>query len=207
MDTTANKILLRGELARLPEFSHENHGRRFFAFPIRVERLSGAVDLLDAIVSESLLDTVDLSGGQMIEVAGQLRSFNNRGGAGRKLIISVYCEQMRSCCGEPENQVQLRGTICKAPVFRRTPLGREICDVMLAVNRQYHRADYLPCILWGKTAREVGAMPVGTKLEVIGRLQSREYVKVLDSGSEKRTAFEVSAVSAEPVAQEEEVCV
>ncbi len=199
MDYTANKILLRGELAQLPAFSHENHGRRFYAFPLRVARLSGAVDVLDVIVPEQTLETVDLSGGQMVEVTGQLRSFNNRMGVGRKLIISVYCEQMRACDGEPDNRVQLEGAICKAPVFRRTPLGREICDVMLAVNRQYHRADYLPCILWGRTAREVADLPVGTRLTVTGRLQSREYIKTLETGSEKRTAFEVSAVSAEQV--------
>ncbi len=199
MEYTANKIMLRGELEQLPAFSHENHGRRFYAFPIRVERLSGAVDVLDVIVPEETLETIDLSAGQMVEVVGQLRSFNNRMGVGRKLVISVYCEQMCACDGQPDNQVQLEGAICKEPVFRRTPLGREICDVMLAVNRQYHRADYLPCILWGRTARDVAAMPVGTRLSVTGRLQSREYTKVLEHGSEKRTAFEVSAVSAEPV--------
>ena len=203
MEYTANKIMLRGELEQLPAFSHENHGRRFYAFPIRVERLSGAVDVLDVIVPEETLETVDLSGGQMIEVVGQLRSFNNRMGVGRKLVISVYCEQMCACDGEPDNQVQLEGAICKAPVFRRTPLGREICDVMLAVNRQYHRADYLPCILWGRTARDVAAMPIGTRLSVTGRLQSREYTKVLEHGSEKRTAFEVSVVSAEPIWEQE----
>ncbi len=204
MDYTANKIMLRGELAQLPAFSHENHGRRFFAFPLRVERLSGTVDVLDVIVPESVLESVDLSGGHMVEVTGQLRSFNNRMGTGRKLIISVYCEQMRACDGEPDNQVQLEGAICKSPVFRRTPLGREICDVMLAVNRQYHRADYLPCIVWGRTARDVAGLPVGTRLSVTGRLQSREYIKMLETGGEKRTAFEVSAVTATPVASDPE---
>jgi primosomal replication protein N len=201
MEHTANQITLRGELAQLPVFSHENHGRRFFAFPLRVERLSGASDVLDVIVPEQTMETVDLSGGEMLEIVGQLRSFNNRMGVGRKLIISVYAEQMQTTSGAPDNQVQLEGAICKQPVFRRTPLGREICDVMLAVNRPYHRADYLPCILWGRTAREIASLPVGARLRVTGRLQSREYIKLLDTGSEKRTAFEVSVVTAEQLAQ------
>ena len=201
MDFTANKILLRGELAQLPAFSHENHGRRFFRFPLRVERLSGTADVLDVIAPEQVLETVDLSGGELLEVTGQLRSFNNRQGTGRKLVISAFCDALRACGGEPDNQVFLSGALCRAPVYRRTPLGREICDVMLAVNRPYHRADYLPCILWGRTARETSDLPVGAHLAVTGRLQSREYIKTLDTGSEKRVAYEVSAMSAEVVGE------
>lgn len=198
MDYSANRILLRGELAQLPAFSHENHGRRFDRFALRVARLSGTVDVLSVIVPEQTLCALDPSGGELLEVTGQLRSFNNRSGAGHKLIISVFCDELRACDGAPDNQVQLTGALCKPPVFRRTPLGREICDIMLAVNRAYHRADYLPCILWGRTAREVAELPVGARLHVEGRLQSREYIKTLPDGSEKRVAFEVSAVSAEP---------
>ncbi len=197
MEYTANRITLRGTLESLPQFSHENHGRRFYEFRLSVERLSGATDLLQVIVPEDVLEQLDLSGGEMIQVSGQLRSFNNRQGTGRRLVISVFAERVQSCSGEPDNRVELEGAICKEPVYRRTPLGREICDVMLAVNRQYRRADYLPCILWGRTARIAASLPVGTHLSVLGRLQSREYVKMLENGSEKRTAFEVSAISAE----------
>ena len=197
MEYTANRITLRGTLESLPQFSHENHGRRFYEFRLSVERLSGATDLLQVIVPEDVLEQLDLSGGEMIQVSGQLLSFNNRQGTGRRLVISVFAERVQSCSGEPDNRVELEGAICKEPVYRRTPLGREICDVMLAVNRQYRRADYLPCILWGRTARIAASLPVGTHLSVLGRLQSREYVKMLENGSEKRTAFEVSAISAE----------
>ena len=197
MEYTANRITLRGTLESLPQFSHENHGRRFYEFRLSVERLSGATDLLQVIVPEDVLEQLDLSGGEMIQVSGQLRSFNNRQGTGRRLVISVFAERVQSCSGEPDNRVELEGAICKEPVYRRTPLGREICDVMLAVNRQSRRADYLPCILWGRTARIAASLPVGTHLSVLGRLQSREYVKMLENGSEKRTAFEVSAISAE----------
>ncbi|MDD3165753.1 MAG: single-stranded DNA-binding protein [Oscillospiraceae bacterium] len=196
MEGTSNQVMLRGTLAQLPQFSHENHGKKFYTFQLEVARLSGTVDVLEVIAPETVLNTLDLSGGTQLEVTGQLRSFNSRQTTGRKLIISVYAEQMCACDLEPDNQVELSGTICKEPVYRRTPLGREICDVMLAVNRPYRRADYLPCILWGRTAKEVSMMPVGTRLSLAGRLQSREYVKILDSGSEKRMAFEVSAITA-----------
>ena len=132
---------------------------------------------------------------------GQIRSFNNRAPKGRKLIISVLAEAVAVTDGPHANQVLLRGVICKEPIFRRTPLGREICDVMLAVNRPYHRADYLPCILWGRCAQEVSDYPVGTVLSITGRLQSREYLKVIDGVAEQRTAYEISAVAAELVTE------
>lgn len=197
MEQTTNRILLRGVLAELPQLSHENHGKRFFRFPLEVERLSGAVDVLPVIVPEQVLCAMDLSGGDMLEVTGQIRTFNNRTSSGRKLVISVFAESLVACQGEPENRVQLSGTICKWPVYRQTPLGREICDVMLAVNRSYHRADYIPCIFWGKVAKELGLCQVGAFISLEGRLQSREYVKMLEDGSETRTAYEVSAMTAE----------
>ena len=135
MEHTANRVQLCGALAELPRFSHENHDRRFYRFPLEVERLSGAVDVLPVIVSEEVLCEMDLSGGEMLAVTGQIRTFNNRAQTGRRLVISVYAESLASCDGEPENQVELTGTICKEPVYRQTPLGREICDLMLAVNR------------------------------------------------------------------------
>lgn len=199
MDHTANQVTLRGVLAELPAFSHENHERRFYRFVLEVQRLSGAVDLLPVIVPETVLCAMDLSGGTMLEVTGQVRSFNSRAETGRRLIISVYAESLTALEGEPVNEVSLTGAVCREPVHRRTPLGREICDVMLAVNRPYRRTDYIPCIFWGKTAAVVQQARIGQTITLTGRLQSREYVKMLDSGSEQRTAYEVSAITAQIV--------
>ncbi len=206
MENTANHIILRGSLAGLPEFSHENHDRRFYRFALEVARLSGAVDVLQIVVGEDILHSVDLFGGCMIEVTGQVRSFNSHNQTGRKLIISVFAETMATCEGEPVNTVALQGTICKPPVYRRTPLGREICDLMLAVNRPYRRTDYLPCILWGRSAQEAASYSVGTKLQLQGRLQSRDYIKVLDGQSESRTAYEISVVTSNLMSSEEIPC-
>lgn len=196
MEHSANQIMLRGTLAELPRFSHENHEKRFYQFPLEVERLSGAVDVLPVLVPEEVLCAMDLSGGTMLEVQGQIRTFNSRSG-GRRLVISVYAEVLTACEGDAVNEVLLTGTICKDPVYRQTPLGREICDVMLAVNRPYHRADYIPCIFWGRMAAQLGRAPVGSVVQLTGRLQSREYRKVLENTIELRTAYEVSAMSAE----------
>jgi len=197
MEHEHNQINLCGVLAELPGYSHENRGKRFYRFPLEVERLSGAVDILPVLVPESVLCAMDLSGGDMLEVSGQIRTFNNRTQNGRRLVISVYAERLVSCQGEPRNDVQLTGTICKEPIYRQTPMGREICDVMLAVNRPYHRADYIPCIFWGRMANLVRSCTVGCMLQLTGRLQSREYIKVLGEESERRTAYEVSAMTAE----------
>lgn len=199
MEYTANRVILRGSLAGLPAFSHENHARRFYRFFLEVERLSGTADVLPVIAAEEVLNTMDLSGGGRIEVRGQLRSFNSRAPSGRKLILSVYAAELETSDEGPENLVELTGALCKPPVYRRTPLGREICDVMLAVSRPYHRTDYLPCILWGRTAQAAAQLPPGAQLALTGRLQSREYVKLLPGGSETRVAYEVSAAAAEAV--------
>jgi len=197
MDYTANRIMLRGTLAQLPAFSHENHDKRFYRFSLQVQRLSGTVDTLPVIVPEPVLEAMDLSGGSMLEVTGQIRSFNSRAASGRRLVISVYADTLVACEGEDANEVQLLGTVCREPVYRRTPLGREICDVMLAVNRPYHRADYIPCIFWGRTAAAIRETPIGHQISLTGRLQSRNYVKLLPEGSEERVAYEVSAITAE----------
>lgn len=199
MEYTANRVILRGSLAGLPAFSHENHARRFYRFFLEVERLSGTADVLPVIAAEDVLNTMDLSGGGRIEVRGQLRSFNSRAPSGRRLILSVYAAELETSDEGPENLVALTGALCKPPVYRRTPLGREICDVMLAVSRPYHRTDYLPCILWGRTAQAAAQLPPGAQLALTGRLQSREYVKLLPGGSETRVAYEVSAAAAEAV--------
>ena len=197
MEHTANHVQIRGILAELPRFSHENHDKRFFRFPLEVERLSGTVDTIPVLVSEEVLCAMDLSGGDMVEVSGQIRTFNNKTPDGPRLVISVYAEKLTTCEGNPMNEVCLTGTICKEPVYRKTPLGREICDVMLAVNRPYHRADYIPCIFWGRTAMFAGECCVGDEIVLRGRFQSRNYLKVLDQHGEKRTAYEVSVMSAE----------
>ena len=197
MENTVNHIELCGVLAELPQLSHENHERRFYRFPLEVERLSGAVDILPVIVPEDVLFAMDLSGGEKLAISGQIRTYNNREREGRKLVISVYAEQLVSCNDQPANMVELTGTICREPVFRRTPLGREICDVMLAVNRHYHRADYIPCILWGRNADLGRFCQVGDILHLTGRFQSRGYIKVIDNTEYHRTAYEVSAMTAE----------
>ena len=206
MEYTANRVILRGSLTGLPEFSHENHARRFFRFFLEVERLSGTTDILPVIAAEDVLDTMDLSGGERIEVCGQLRSFNSRAASGRKLILSVYASGLATSDEAPENLVELTGALCKPPVYRRTPLGREICDVMLAVSRPYHRTDYLPCILWGRTAQAAAQLMPGARLSLTGRLQSREYIKLLPEGSETRVAYEVSATTAEPAEEPLSLC-
>lgn len=205
MENTENHIELCGMLLELPVLSHENHGRRFYRFCLEVERMSGAKDCLPIVAAEEILNDMDVFGGSMLCVTGQIRSFNNRGGGGRKLVISVYAENLSTCDREPFNDVALCGAICKEPIYRRTPLGREICDIMLAVNRAYHRTDYIPCILWGRTAEETALFPIGTRLCLTGRLQSRQYVKALSEGTEIRTTYEVSAVSAHAVNPEENI--
>lgn len=202
MDNTTNRIILCGELASMPEYSHENHGKAFYRFALDVERLSGTIDTLQILASSSILDSIDLSGGAMLHVDGQIRSFNNRSPVGRKLLISVFAQNLYTCDDAAENQAEVTGALCREPVFRQTPLGRDICDIMLAVPRLYRRTDYLPCILWGRTAKEAAELPVGTVLHIAGRLQSRQYIKLLDSGSEKRIAYELSAIDAIPLPPE-----
>lgn len=199
MDNTTNRIILCGELASMPEYSHENHGKAFYRFALDVERLSGTVDTLPVLASSGVLDTIDLSGGTMLRIDGQIRSFNNRSSVGRKLLISVFAQSITACDDPAKNQAEVTGVICREPVFRQTPLGRDICDIMLAVPRIYRRTDYLPCIVWGRSAKEISALGVGAYLHIAGRLQSRQYIKLLESGSEKRTAYELSAIDAVPV--------
>ena len=197
MEHTTNIITLRGELAQLPQFSHENHGRRFFRFTLNVPRLSGAVDTLPVIAEEQMLNEMDLSGGCMIAVTGQIRSHNIRTDGIRRLLIFVFAASVTAEDGEPLNDVMLEGPLCREPTYRRTPLGREICDVMLAVPRAFRRADYLPCILWGRTAQEVSVCHTRDRIRICGRLQSRVYTKLTDEGPVERTAYEISALNAE----------
>lgn len=203
MEHIMNTITLRGSLLELPQFSHENHGRRFFRFYLEVPRLSGAIDLLPVIAEESLLAQIDPSGGEMITVTGQIRSHNQRTDGVRRLMIFVFASSIAAEDELPVNDVYLEGIVCKEPTFRRTPLGREICDVMLAVPRAFHRADYLPCILWGRIAQEIAACHTKDRIRITGRLQSRIYTKLTEDGPIERTAYEVSALTAEFLPQEE----
>ena len=196
MEHTVNQITLRGTLASMPQFSHENHGRRFFRFFLEVPRLSGTVDTLPVIVQEEILLGTDLSDGELLTVAGQIRSHNVRSDGKRHLLIFVFANAILCENGEPINDVVLEGTICREPTYRRTPLGREICDVMLAIPRAFRRADYLPCILWGRTALEASRCHTRDILQIRGRLQSRIYTTATENGSEERTAYEISALSA-----------
>ena len=202
MELTANHIILRGSLICLPQFSHENHGRRFFRFSLEVPRLSGTVDTLPVIAQEDVLNSMDLSDGEMLTVTGQVRSHNIRENGIRRLMIFVFATGIVAEEGDPINEVTVSGPLCKEPIYRRTPLGREICDVMLAVPRIFRRADYLPCILWGRTAQECAQYHTRDVLHITGRLQSRVYTKVTDSGSEERTAYEISALSAQRILPE-----
>lgn len=204
MEHTINQITLRGQLQQLPEFSHENHGRKFLRFLLDVPRLSGAVDTLPIIADESTLNALDPCGGAMLTVTGQIRSHNIRSDGKRRLLIFVFAESIVVEDGEPINEVVLEGPLCKEPIYRRTPLGREICDVMLAVPRGYKRADYLPCILWGKVAKEVAACQLRDTVQICGRMQSRGYTKVTEEGPQERVAYEISALTAQILSRSEE---
>lgn len=190
---TRNEVLLEGTALEAPVLSHENHGTRFYRFPLEVPRLSGTPDTLPVLLPEPLLDTVQTEA--PLRVQGQLRSFNNRSGVGNRLVLTVYAQAIQPGTGEPCNRILLSGALCKPPIFRRTPLGRSICDLMLAVSRRYGRADYLPVIAWGQLAVRAARLQVGDPLSLEGRVQSRAYRKVLEDGTiQERVAYEVSAM-------------
>lgn len=197
MEHTVNQIKLRGILHSLPQFSHENHGIHFYRFFLEVPRLSGVVDILPIIAQQQVVEQIDPSGGEMLTVTGQIRSHNTRTEGNRHLMIFVYATSILSEDGEPINDVILEGTLCREPTYRRTPLGREICDVMLAVPRAFHRADYLPCILWGRTAQEISGCHTRDQIRICGRFQSRIYTKQTDDVQIQRTAYEISALTAD----------
>lgn len=192
MENNFNRVQLCGTVDSEPVFSHANHGISFFKFTLAVERLSGLSDKLAVIVSAPLLAAVPLRVGDMATVQGQLRSYNNKSGQGSRLVISVFAHQLTLGGESPFNQIQLSGILCRTPTLRRTPLGREICDIILAVNRRYGRADYLPCIAWGAVAAQAADMRTGQRLTVEGRVQSRVYTKNDNGVLTDRTAYEVS---------------
>lgn len=192
MDNNFNRVQLCGTVDSAPELSHVNHGVSFYKFTLAVERLSGLSDKLTVLVSAPQLEAVPLQEGDTATVRGQLRSFNNKSGQGSRLVISVFTHVLEKGGDAPLNLIQLSGVLCKPPVLRRTPLGREISDIILAVNRRYGRADYLPCIAWGAVAQQVAVMATGDRLTIEGRVQSRTYTKVDNGVSTERTAYEVS---------------
>jgi primosomal replication protein N len=202
---TNNRVFLCGSPLSEPVYSHMGRQERFYQFTLEVVRLSGTADRLNVIVRESQLSDVRPARSGLLEVWGELRSFNNRSGEGRKLVITVFARGLYPA-SEPvwENRVELIGTLCRPPVLRQTPMGREICDLLLAVNRHYGRSDYLPCIAWGQNARRAAVWNTGQRLELTGRIQSRDYMKNLDGEAVKRTAFEVSVSTIEPVEAEEQ---
>lgn len=192
-----NRVRLCGTMAAAPRWSHSVQGQAFYAFPLEVRRLSGSSDVLNIILRQEQLETVGAEERERLSVTGELRSFNNRHGEGARLVLTVLAREL-SLTDEPDdNRVSLTGTLCKAPNPRVTPLGRDVCDLLLAVNRRTGRSDYLPCICWGSRAREAAGFRVGTVLRLEGRFQSRGYLKLREDGLERRVAFEVSASEVE----------
>ncbi|MGN0733508.1 MAG: single-stranded DNA-binding protein [Emergencia sp.] len=195
-----NTVHLCGVIVETPVFSHQTYGESFYTFIIGVERNSGYEDKLNVMISERLLNVYKLSVGDTALVSGQIRTYNEQADGKNKLNIVVFAREME-LVGFDEghfNQVYLEGFICKTPIGRVSPLGRRICDIMLAVNRMYNKSDYIPCIAWGRNAIFAEGLEVGDKISLTGRMQSREYRKRLDDGSvEQRVAFEVSILQLE----------
>ncbi len=195
MEQKENQVILRGTVAGEPVLSHQAHGITFYRFPLAVPRLSGREDLVNILLAPNGAPLP--APGAYLQVVGQVRSFNNRTGVGSRLVITVLAQTIAPGHGDPCNQVLLTGTLCKDPVLRRTPLGRDICDLLVAVNRRYRRADYLPCIAWGSLALGCARLRTGTALTLEGRLQSRTYVKTIGEQTQERTAFEISVSALE----------
>ncbi len=187
-----NTARLCGVIAAAPAFSHSGRGECFYTFPLEVARLSGATDKINIIVRDELMESIQLCEAEKICVVGELRSFNNKSGEGAKLVITVFAKELYLCDDDDLNEVHLIGTLCKKPNLRMTPMGRDICDLMLAVNRRYGRSDYLPCITWGLKAREAAECDTGTMVTLEGRIQSRNYIKIVGGDPVEKTAFEVS---------------
>lgn len=189
-----NTVELCGALAAAPRFSHLSRGERFFIFPVETRRLSGAVDTINVVAREALLAALRIEEAERLCVQGELRSFNNRREEGPKLVITVFARALSLAGGgEDVNAITLRGALCKQPVLRVTPMGRDICDLMVAVNRRCGRSDYLPCICWGARARAAALYGVGDAVELTGRVQSRQYIKLIEGEPVEKTAYEVSA--------------
>ena len=190
-----NNVLIKGKIVKLPVYSHTIMGEGFFEMFVEVKRLSDEADILPVTISERLISDFKL--GDEIGISGQFRSYNKIEGEKSKLMLTIFVKELI----DPNqissvNQIYMVGYICKEPIYRTTPFGREICDVLIAVNRAYNKSDYLPCIAWGRNARFVKDLSVGEKLELQGRIQSRKYQKKInDEESETRVAYEISLSS------------
>jgi len=194
-DETTNFAKLSGKIINEFEKSHQVEGENFFEFKLQVDRLSKIKDIIPVTISERTLMSKKFAVGDFVKVVGEYRSYNKLLGDKSKLILHFFAKEIEASKNqECENEVRLLGFICKEPIYRKTPFDREICDVLLAVNRtNYHKSDYIPCILWGRNARFVANQTIGCKVEVVGRIQSREYSKTLQNGEvETKTAYEVS---------------
>lgn len=200
---SGNYAMLRGVLREPPRFSHQSREERFYQFTLEVSRLSGAVDTVHIIARSALLEALEPGGGCKLCVLGELRSFNNKSGVGPRLVITVFARELWFDDGEDENLIELTGVLCKPPNLRITPLGREICDLMLAVRRRYGRSDYLPCIAWGSCARAASVWEIGSAVRLTGRIQSRAYFKAENGETVEKTAYEVSVIRIAPADDEE----
>ena len=192
-----NRVTIIGEVISEFEFSHEVYGEGFYTVRLSVSRLSNSVDVIPLLVSERLVDVTEDLRGMMVEATGQFRSHNSHEEDRNRLLLSIFVREINFIDSYDEeistNQIFLDGYICKPPIYRKTPLGREIADLLIAVNRPYGKSDYIPCIAWGRNARYSAGFEVGAHIQVFGRIQSREYTKkVSEEECEKRIAYEVS---------------
>lgn len=208
-----NHLLLVGKVTGDKKFSHEIYGESFYIFDLEVARLSGNSDIIPITISERLILEKELEIGDKVAIEGQFRSYNSYENEKNRLILTVFAKDIKYLSEEDEenssekvsNEVTLIGYICKKPIYRQTPFGREISDILLAVNRAYNKSDYIPAIAWGRNARFCQNIEVGTKVKITGRVQSRNYEKKFEDGTiQTRTAYEVSISSLEIVNEEEE---
>lgn len=197
-----NVVELCGVVAEKPISSHKSREEEYLSFPMEVERLSGVVDKINIVARREMLEELIVESRERLCVRGEMRSFNNKSGQGNRLVITVFARELFFSDKEDENRVLLRGALCKPPNLRKTPMGREICDLMVAVGRRYGRSDYLPCIAWGQNALISGGWDVGTAVQLSGRIQSRNYIKLEDGVSTQKTAYEVSVISIEEDTEE-----
>ena len=203
-----NSVTISGMVTGEPVYSHEIYGEKFYEVTLSVKRLSGMDDFLPISVSEHLLSDV-FHQGQMVTVAGQFRSYNKTIGDKSKLMLTVFARDVMPFDESINpNTLELTGYICKPPIYRTTPFNREICDVLIAVNRQYNKSDYIPCIVWGRNARFAGGLAVGEHINVVGRVQSRNYQKKLpDDTVVTKTAYEVSVSKISVISDDEALAV
>lgn len=186
-----NSIVVSGKVKSAPTLSHECKNEKFYSFQLATERLSGAMDILNCLVSEVYVDDIFVD--DSLTIVGEVRTQNRHENGKSKLDVFVFVKEVQAYPCHDDNEVDLVGYIVKPPVYRKTPLGREICDLIVASNRQYGKSDYIPCICWGRGAKRASQFVVGSNITLKGRLQSREYTKVLDNGtSETRVAYELS---------------